>query len=164
MNTFFESANMLKQELIDIRRSIHQCPEVGTTLSKTKEIVMDKLREYGYEPEEICESGIVAAIEGGKPGKTFLLRADMDALEIKEAYNPNQVYLSSQGIMASEDFASYTYEIPCSYLQLGAGTPQENEMYGKPMHNDHVIFNEDILPTGSAILVVSAIRWLEEHA
>ena len=66
--------------------------------------------------------------------------------------------------MGSEDFASYTYEIPCSYLLLGAGTSQENELYGKPMHNDHVVFNEDILPLGSAIFVYSALKWLEEHA
>ena len=45
---------------------------------------MDKLKEFGYEPREICESGIVAVIEGDKPGKTFLLRADMDSLAIKE--------------------------------------------------------------------------------
>lgn len=38
-----------------------------------------------YEPKEICESGIVATIEGSKPGKTFLLRADMDALPMAEA-------------------------------------------------------------------------------
>ena len=46
---------------------------------------MDKLREFGYDPKEICESGIVATIEGNKPGKTFLLRADMDALPMEEA-------------------------------------------------------------------------------
>ena len=46
---------------------------------------MDKLREFGYEPKEICESGIVATIEGSKSGKTFLLRADMDALPMAEA-------------------------------------------------------------------------------
>ena len=45
---------------------------------------MDKLVEFGYSPEEICESGIVATIKGNKPGKTFLLRADMDALPIAE--------------------------------------------------------------------------------
>lgn len=394
MNSIFEAANELKEELVEIRRTIHQCPEVGPILPKTKEFVMNKLKEFGYEPEEICESGIVATIEGGKPGKTFLLRADMDALAIKEeapvpfasknnsmhacghdmhttmllgaakllkehqdeiagkiklvfqpdeegftgaktmlnagvlenpkvdagmalhvnsgtpsgmvlcglgtcmagctlfriqvkgkgchgampengvdpiniaahvylslqeiiareiaptqpavvtigkfvggqapniipeevilegtirtfdrdlsaqiykrieeistqtaalfrgqatvteiasapplhndeemtqtiadyikdVYDPDKVYVFEQGGMGSEDFASYTYEIPCSYLLLGAGIPQENELYGKPMHNDHVVFNEDILPIGSALFVTSALRWLEEHA
>ena len=83
---------------------------------------------------------------------------------IKDVYDPDKVYVFEQGGMGSEDFASYTYEIPCSYLLLGAGIPQENELYGKPMHNDHVVFNEDILPIGSALLVTSALRWLEEHA
>ena len=50
----------------------------------TTKYVMDKLREMGYEPKEICESGIVATIEGTKPGKTFLLRADMDGLPMEE--------------------------------------------------------------------------------
>ena len=50
----------------------------------TTKYVMDKLREMGYEPKEICDSGIVATIEGPKPGKTFLLRADMDGLPMEE--------------------------------------------------------------------------------
>ncbi|MCI5587353.1 MAG: M20 family metallopeptidase, partial [Lachnospiraceae bacterium] len=84
MNKIFEEAGKLKDELIDIRRTIHKWPEVGASLPKTKKFVMDKLKEFGYEPQEICESGIVAVLEGEKPGKTFLLRADMDALAIKE--------------------------------------------------------------------------------
>lgn len=394
MQKIFEDAKELKNELTEIRRTIHQCPEAGPALPHTKEFVMNKLREFGYEPKEICESGITATIEGDKPGKTILLRADMDALAIKEeapvpfastnnfmhacghdmhttmllgaarllkkyqkdivgkvklvfqpdeegftgaktmlkagvlenpkvdagmalhvnsgtpsgmvlcglgtcmagctlfrikvkgkgchgampetgidpiniaahiylslqeiiarevtptkpavvtigkftggkapniipeevilegtirtldrdlsaqiykrieeisaqtaalfrgsaqvteissapplhndeemtetiagylkeAYDPQKVVVFNQGGMGSEDFASYTYEIPCSYLLLGAGTAQENELYGKPMHNDHVVFNEDILPLGSGILVYSALRWLKEHA
>lgn len=393
MNKIFEEADKLKDELIDIRRTIHKCPEVGASLPKTKKFVMDKLKEFGYEPQEICESGIVAVLEGDRPGKTFLLRADMDALAIKEEapvpfasdnncmhacghdmhttmllgaakilkqhqkeicgkiklvfqpdeegftgaktmlkagvlenpkvdvgmalhvnsgtpsgvvlcglgtcmagctlfrirvkgkgchgampengidpiniaahifislqeiisrevtptmpavvtigkfeggkapniipeevimegtirtldrdlsaqiykrieeisaqtaalfrgeavvteissapplhndeemtntiagyikdnYDPSRVVVFNQGGMGSEDFASYTYEIPCSYILLGAGAAQENELYGKPMHNDHVVFNEDIMPIGSALLVTSAMRWLEEH-
>lgn len=393
MNKIFEEAGKLKDELIDIRRTIHQWPEVGASLPKTKKFVIDKLKEFGYEPQEICESGIVAVLEGDRPGKTFLLRADMDALAIKEEapvpfasdnncmhacghdmhttmllgaakilkqhqkeiygkiklvfqpdeegftgaktmlkagvlenpkvdagmalhvnsgtpsgvvlcglgtcmagctlfrirvkgkgchgampengvdpiniaahifislqeiisrevtptmpavvtigkfeggkapniipeevimegtirtldrdlsaqiykrieeisaqtatlfrgeavvteissapplhndeemtntiagyikdnYDPSRVVVFNQGGMGSEDFASYTYEIPCSYILLGAGAAQENELYGKPMHNDHVVFNEDIMPIGSALLVTSAIRWLEEH-
>lgn len=80
-----EQAQLLKSELIEYRRTIHENPEVGTSLPATKKYVMDKLREFGYEPEEICESGIVATIKGPKPGKTFLLRSDMDALPIEEA-------------------------------------------------------------------------------
>ena len=85
MNKFMEQAIAIKDDIVEYRRVNHSKPEVGAELPKTKAYVMDKLREFGYEPEEICESGIVATIEGSKPGKTFLLRADMDALPMAEA-------------------------------------------------------------------------------
>lgn len=85
MNEFIEKAKLIKDDIISYRRTIHSNPEVGPKLPKTKAYVMDKLKEFGYNPKEICESGIVATIEGSKPGKTFLLRADMDALPMAEA-------------------------------------------------------------------------------
>lgn len=36
----------------------------------------------GYEPQQIADSAVVATVGGKKPGKTVLLRADMDALQI----------------------------------------------------------------------------------
>ena len=85
MNEFINQAKAIKEELVTFRRTIHNNPEVGSSLPKTKAYVIDKLKEFGYDPKEICESGIVATIEGKEPGKTFLLRADMDALPVKEA-------------------------------------------------------------------------------
>ena len=85
MNKFMEQAKSIKDEIVGYRRTIHQNPEVGAELPKTKAYVIEKLKEFGYYPKEICESGIVATIEGNKPGKTFLLRADMDALPMAEA-------------------------------------------------------------------------------
>ncbi|NME83351.1 M20 family metallopeptidase [Clostridium sp. SM-530-WT-3G] len=84
MNKIMSQAREIEQDLITIRRTIHSNPEVGGVLPKTKSYVIEKLKEFGYEPKEICESGIVATIEGSKPGKTFLLRADMDALPVDE--------------------------------------------------------------------------------
>ncbi|MBQ6631313.1 MAG: amidohydrolase [Romboutsia sp.] len=85
MNNLLEQANLIKDEIVSYRRHIHANPEVGTHLPMTTKYVMDKLTEMGYEPKEICDSGIVATIEGPKPGKTFLLRADMDALPMEES-------------------------------------------------------------------------------
>ncbi|WP_296648293.1 M20 metallopeptidase family protein [Romboutsia sp. 13368] len=85
MNNLLEQANLIKDEIVSYRRHIHANPEVGTHLPTTTKYVMDKLTEMGYEPKEICDSGIVATIEGSKPGKTFLLRADMDALPMEES-------------------------------------------------------------------------------
>ncbi|MBC6003444.1 amidohydrolase [Paeniclostridium sp. NSJ-45] len=393
MNKFIEQAKLIKEDMIVYRRTIHSNPEVGAKLPKTKTYVMDKLRKLGYDPKEICESGIVATIKGDKPGKTFLLRADMDALPMKEetecdfkstngcmhscghdmhtamllgaakllkqnqdqiegtiklVFQPDEegftgakkmiqagvlenpkvdaamamhihsgtpsnvilcglgtsiagcnrfrivvkgsgchgampetgvdpiniaahIYLSLQEIisreisatkpavvtigkfvggdapniipgevvmegtirsldkevgefifnrindivtstakmfrgeaelielssvppltndnnlayeitnymkdlvgeqsvilfesggMGSEDFASYSYEVPSLYVMLGAGSKQENTLFGEPMHNEKVVFNEDILPTGAAIYAYSAIMWLKNN-
>lgn len=99
MNKFMEQAKLIKDDMIVYRRTIHSNPEVGSELSKTKTYVMDKLREFGYDPKEICESGIMATIKGNKPGKTFLLRADMDALPMKEATECD--FKSTNGCMHS---------------------------------------------------------------
>ena len=63
MNKFMEQANLIKDDIVEFRRTIHKNPEVGDKLPKTKAYVMDNLKEFGYEPEEICESGIVATIK-----------------------------------------------------------------------------------------------------
>ena len=99
MNKFMEQANLIKDDIVEFRRTIHKNPEVGDKLPKTKAYVMDNLKEFGYEPEEICESGIVATIKGNKPGKTFLLRADMDALPMAEATECD--FKSNNGCMHS---------------------------------------------------------------
>lgn len=97
MNKIMNQAKLIKDDLISYRRTIHSNPEVGPKLPETKAYVMDKLKEFGYDPKEICESGIVATIEGNKPGKTFLLRADMDALPVAEATECD--FKSSNGCM-----------------------------------------------------------------
>lgn len=84
MKNLLEEVKKYEEEIISTRRYLHQNPELHVNLPLTTKYVMDKLTEYGYEPKEICDSGI-AAIAGGKnPGKTFLIRGDMDALPIKE--------------------------------------------------------------------------------
>ena len=99
MNPFIEQALLIKDELINYRRIIHENPEVGAVLPKTKAFVMDKLKEFEYEQTESCVSGIVATISGEKPGKTFLLRADMDALPMKEETSCD--FKSTNGCMHS---------------------------------------------------------------
>lgn len=76
------------------------------------------------------------------------------------------VYRLDEGGMGSEDFASYTYDLPCAYLLIGAGTKQENPVFGAPMHNEKVVFNEEILTRGAALHTWCALNWLsgEENA
>ena len=82
--TIYNSAKQIQPEMVSIRRTLHRHPEIGTCLPNTKEFVKKQLFEMGYEPVEICESGIVASISGVAPGRCILLRADMDGLNIRE--------------------------------------------------------------------------------
>ena len=371
--TIYNSAKQIQPEMVSIRRTLHRHPEIGTCLPNTKEFVKKQLFEMGYEPVEICESGIVASISGVAPGRCILLRADMDGLNIREmtelecrsengymhacghdmhtamllgaarllrnyqskitgtiklVFQPDEegftgakamlkagvleqpvpeagmalhvhsgtpsglilcgqgttmagctlfrisvkgigchgampengvdpiniaahihlalqeitareiaaktpavitigkfsggqapniipqdaviegtirtfdkslsaeilqritviskapplinnpqltsqmagfitelfgeksIYLMDGGGMGSEDFSSFTYELPCVYLLIGAGTAEENPQYGMPMHNEKVIFNEEILAKGAAIHTYCALKWL----
>lgn len=79
---------------------------------------------------------------------------------VKQLFGEKSVYMLDDGGMGSEDFSSYTYEIPCAYLLIGAGTKDENTLYGKPMHNEKVVFNEDILAQGAAIHAYCAMKYL----
>ena len=79
-----EQAKRLWNDIRTDRRELHKNPEVGVCLPHTKEYVKDRLREMGYEPREICESGIVASVTGKKTDRCIMLRADMDALKVTE--------------------------------------------------------------------------------
>lgn len=81
----------------------------------------------------------------------------------QELFGKDHVVCLEEGGMGSEDFASFTYELPCAYVLLGAGSAQENAAYGQPMHNEKVVFNEDILPFGAALEAYSALRYLSEQ-
>ena len=84
MEQFVEKAQLLQEDLIGYRRVLHKNPEIGMVLPATTDFVKSELEKMGYEPNEICQSGLVATVGGKKPGKVILLRADMDALPIEE--------------------------------------------------------------------------------
>lgn len=75
----------LQDEIVSMRRDLHQIPEIGLNLPETVAYVTAKLDQYGipYKMNK-TDSGIIATIQGGKPGKTVALRADMDGLPITE--------------------------------------------------------------------------------
>lgn len=80
---YIKEALNIKNELIAVRRHLYENPELGFEMKETSRFVKEKLIEYGLEPKDIGKGGVTALI--GKPGaKTILLRADMDALPIKD--------------------------------------------------------------------------------
>ena len=80
---FLKEAKEIENEILRNRRYLHQNAEVGFELPKTTEYVKARLEELGCEVTACGKNGLIALI-GKEGGKTFLLRADMDALPIKE--------------------------------------------------------------------------------
>ena len=75
----------LDLELRSHYHTLHQCPEVGSDLPLTKTYVCDTLRSFGCNPIETPEGGVVILLGSQDPdAPTLLLRADMDALPLKE--------------------------------------------------------------------------------
>lgn len=81
---FLNEANKIKSELIDLRRDFHSHPELDYELFRTNEKIREFLKGEGIEFRVTAKTGICAIIRGAKNGKTVALRADMDALPIKD--------------------------------------------------------------------------------
>jgi len=72
--------------MTDIRRDLHQHPELGFQEVRTAGIVARRLSQLGYTVRTgLGKTGVTGILRGGKPGRTVLLRADIDALPIHEA-------------------------------------------------------------------------------
>ena len=92
----YQEALAMNDELLEIRKFLHQNPELGLELPITAKYVEDKLKEMGYETTRMAGSGIVATV-GKEGGKCVLLRADMDALPVVEEADVE--YKSTNGNM-----------------------------------------------------------------
>ncbi|MBV8375039.1 MAG: amidohydrolase [Candidatus Eremiobacteraeota bacterium] len=78
----------LADDVVLIRRDLHMHPELGFEEHRTASIVAARLRHLGYELHEgIGKTGVVGVLRGAQPGRTIMLRADMDALPIAEETN-----------------------------------------------------------------------------
>ncbi len=85
MSNLCDEAKALLPDAIALRRRLHQHPELGLQLPKTREAVLESLRGLPLEISTCAHtSGVVATLRGGGPGPTILLRADMDALPMPE--------------------------------------------------------------------------------
>ena len=88
----------MAQELKQIRRELHQIPELGLTEHKTAAYIEKKLKEIGVDQVERClETGVIGLIKGEGTAVPLAFRADMDALTVEE---PPKPYASThQGLM-----------------------------------------------------------------
>ena len=140
-------------DVIDIRRHLHQNPELSFCEFNTSSFVDEKLNEYGIGNRiKMANTGIVALIEGKNPGKkTIALRADMDALPITEI---NDVPYKSQnpGVMHACGHDAHTSSL------LGAARIL-NELKSEFEGSVKLIFQpgEEKLPGGASMMIEEGV-------
>lgn len=72
-------------KMVEIRRDLHENPELGFEEVRTPQVIADYLRSLDIDVRtEVGGRGVVGTLKGGKPGKTIALRADFDALPIQD--------------------------------------------------------------------------------
>ena len=78
-------AAAVEGDLLVWRRHLHQNPELSNREAQTAKYVAEKLRSFGLDPQTgVGRTGVVAILKGGRPGPVVALRADMDALPVRE--------------------------------------------------------------------------------
>lgn len=73
-----------RAELVALRRDLHRHPEVGFAEKRTSALVRAHLQALGLKPRILAGTGVSALIEGKAPGRTLMLRCDLDALPMRE--------------------------------------------------------------------------------
>jgi amidohydrolase len=83
--TMDQKAATLEKKVIEWRRDFHEHPELGNREFNTADKIAKHLRSLGIEVQTgVAKTGVVGILKGGKPGPVVALRADIDALPIKE--------------------------------------------------------------------------------
>ena len=84
-NNLAQDVAALSDQLVATRRDFHRHPELSFQEWRTGEIVGNRLDDLGWKVKRgVAETGVVGLLEGSRPGKTVLLRVDIDALPIQE--------------------------------------------------------------------------------
>lgn len=84
MHSVWKSALAMKNDVIALRRRIHQSPELSFEEAKTAQLVQQELDRIGVSWTAVGPHGVVATIRGQSDAQAVMLRADMDALPIAE--------------------------------------------------------------------------------
>ena len=80
-----KEALAIEQQVIGWQEHFHVNAELSQKEEHTVEVILEHLNSLGIECVNVPDGGVLGFIHGGKPGKTVLLRADIDALDMQEA-------------------------------------------------------------------------------
>lgn len=155
--TLFQEINRKVTELfpylIEVRRHLHQHPELSFKEFKTSEYIQDQLKKHKIPfQSQIAGTGIIAMIEGTKPkSKCLLLRGDMDALPINETNNV-EYKSKNEGVMHACGHDAHT---TCA---LGAAIIL-NELKEHINGTIKIMFQpgEEVLPGGAKLMIEEGV-------
>ncbi len=145
-------ANEIRPALINNRRHLHSNPELSFQEYNTSAFVAAKLREMNISFTTMSGTGLVAMIKGNKPSdKVVALRADMDALPIKEE-NATTYKSTCEGIMHACGHDAHTSSL------LGVAHIL-NELKDEFAGSVKLIFQpgEEKLPGGASLMIKDGV-------
>lgn len=89
--------------LIEMRRYLHRHPELSGEEYETSKFLKNEIEKYNMPIQQASNTGFIATLDTGKPGKTIGLRTDIDALPIQESKNnlkkTREVISENDGVM-----------------------------------------------------------------
>jgi amidohydrolase len=142
---FKGKSDAYRERILSLRRHLHRFPELSGEERDTSETVQEKLDDHGIPfTTGYARTGVLGVVEGGRPGKTVALRADMDALSIREE-NDHPFVSKVDGVMHACGHDAHTA------MLVGAGwllDDVKEELPGRVL----LVFQpaEEASPTGGA--------------
>jgi amidohydrolase len=92
-------ADAVDDDMVDLRREFHRRPELAFAEHATTAVIRDRMSALGVdEALRVTDTGGIFALEGGRPGRTVVLRADIDALPVQE-HKARLVHSEVEGVM-----------------------------------------------------------------
>ncbi|SDJ43459.1 M20 family metallopeptidase [Salimicrobium halophilum] len=111
-HSIFETIDTLYDKMVETRRYLHQYPELSFHETETAKYIADTYSDLGIPYEaNVGGNGVIATIEGGRPGKTVALRADFDALPIQEQNDHLSFCSKNEGVMHACGHDGHTAEL-----------------------------------------------------
>ena len=165
---FLNMAENIHSELVEIRRDLHENPELGFDLVRTSQKVKDFLSKEGIEFYEVAQTGICAIIRG-KGTNTVALRADMDALPLQDRKVCSYCSKVQGKMHACGHDAHTTILLGVAKIlnSVKAEIPGNIKLFFEPAEEttggSSVMIKEGVLenPTVNAILGLHVEEWLE---
>lgn len=84
MSDVLNKAKSIEEYIINFRRDLHENPELSGQELRTQGKIIEELDKLGIPYKKAGNTSLIATLKGGKSGKTVALRADFDALPVKE--------------------------------------------------------------------------------